>query len=240
MAIGSRLRKLSTSDLVEKISEKIPSSSCLDPGDGTLGALYLSKVLQVFIETLPEDETDIYMHVKNRNDQRWGVDTDSVIPFKGAHTAITLGLLNWDYDPRPDEEQPEPGERITAGMILGHHLKTYTSALVEVLCDAAIEAHEDGPEDEYVAIINVPGYSPMAEEPAEFPTIASAWEYLADERCRSEEQDETTDEYSDTVEQLRTLAEAADPQCGSVYGGTPGYDGDHDLGLVYTVTHRQD
>lgn len=106
----------------------------------------------------------------------------------------------------------------------------------------------------FVATVNVPGYLPMADEPAEFDTAQEAWSYLADERERGED-DTEGDEYSDTHKKLSELGEEtrwqgrhkdvapwlaenglnADGE-GTVYGDTPGYDGDHDLGLAYCVT----
>jgi hypothetical protein len=89
----------------------------------------------------------------------------------------------------------------------------------------------------YVATINTPGYLPMDDDPPVFDTAAEAWAYLAEERERAEDEDESTDEYSGTLTALRELA---DPRRElvpfTVYGDTPGYDGDHDLGLAYTVS----
>ncbi|HEX2242600.1 MAG TPA: hypothetical protein VHK27_05000 [Gammaproteobacteria bacterium] len=115
----------------------------------------------------------------------------------------------------------------------------------------------------FVATINVPGYLPMDDEPPVFDTAQEAWSYLAEERTRAEDQypewcDHSTcqirpcDEYSETRETLSVLAEAAHWEhserdtwllenrlapdgTGAVYGSTPGYDGDHDLGLAYNV-----
>lgn len=230
--IKNKLSKMRHVDLVDRVEPKVGHNTCHYQGTGTLGAVYLDKVVRVFVETvLPDDEDDIKMVVKNRDDQRWGIDPDFIAPYKSPETAISLGLLNWEFT--VDEES-----NVTANQILVAHLKTYTKALVEVLCEAAIEAYEEGEEPQYIAIINVPGYSPMAEEPAEFETIAEAWQYLAEERRRSEDEDESTADYSDTVKALGYMVES--PKCDSVYGPTPGYDGDHDLGLVYTVTHKQD
>jgi len=232
MTIAGKLSKMTHVDLVDRVEAKVPGT-CHYQDSKTLGGQYLDKVLRVFIETvLPEDDSDIQMVVKNRNDERWGIDPDYIAPYNAPETAVTLGLLGWDFT--VDEESV-----VTANMILVAHLKTYTKALVEVLCEAAIEAYEEGPDMQYLAIINVPGYSPMAEEPAEFETIKEAWEYLAEERRRDEENlDHAAPDYSDTVRSLEYMAMS--PKCDSVYGPTPGYDGDHDLGLVYTVTHKQD
>ena len=102
----------------------------------------------------------------------------------------------------------------------------------------------------FVATINVPGYLPMDDEPPVFDTPAQAWEYLADERKRAEDDlpewsdhecpDPNACGYTDTYAELAGLAgQGADALwdgTGSVTGDTPGYSGDHDLGLVYSVS----
>ena len=97
----------------------------------------------------------------------------------------------------------------------------------------------------FVATINTPGYMPMDDEPPTFDTTREAWDYLADERRRSEDDFEGVG-YSATLNILQLRAEGNfDPGYGSVdeitgegtvNGDTPGYDGDHDLGLSYSVT----
>jgi hypothetical protein len=99
----------------------------------------------------------------------------------------------------------------------------------------------------YVATINVPGYLPMDDDPPVFDTAQEAWEYLASERERGED-DTEGENYSATVEELQTLADPAnwrngvidssanDDGTGTIYANTPGYDGGHDLGLAYSVT----
>jgi hypothetical protein len=106
--------------------------------------------------------------------------------------------------------------------------------------------------EKFIAIINTPGYMPEAE-PAEFDTVGEAWEWLAQERRDAEDEAETVAQgYSATVNILDTLAAdqdwstcenaGVDPLSaeGTVYGPTPGYEGDHDLGLAYTVTSREE
>lgn len=107
----------------------------------------------------------------------------------------------------------------------------------------------------YVATINVPGYLPMGDDPPVFESVGDAWLYLADERVKEEDQcedwagDNGLGEYSSTVATLRYIAggehEHGSPHedwptaadgTGHVYGSTPGYDGDHDLGLAYCVS----
>jgi len=103
----------------------------------------------------------------------------------------------------------------------------------------------------YVATINTPGYLPEAE-PAEFDTAAEAWEYLAGERRNAEDETEAVAQgYSATYNTLDMLATSLDwstcenagidplSETGTVYGPTPGYEGDHDLGLAYTVTEQE-
>jgi hypothetical protein len=116
----------------------------------------------------------------------------------------------------------------------------------------------------YVATINIPGYLPQDDDPPTFEDARSAWEYLANERERDEDNYEEwplidpsdpessgTTEYTETVATLRDLADESTDYAtaevqkdygvdsdgtGSVNGPTPGYDGDHDLGLDYTVS----
>jgi len=102
----------------------------------------------------------------------------------------------------------------------------------------------------FEAIINTPGYLPEADEPAIFHTAREAWDYLADERRDAEDSAIDIDDaepfegYSATVNTLECFARGEwDPALGAsdddgtgvVYGSTPGYDGDHDLGKAYSV-----
>lgn len=100
----------------------------------------------------------------------------------------------------------------------------------------------------YVATINTPGYLPEGD-PLYASNPAECWEWLADERLRAE--DATDDdwnggEYSDTLHELRrrsrvaAMAPHASVNLGTVYGDTPGYDGDHDLGVAYSVDVTSD
>lgn len=101
----------------------------------------------------------------------------------------------------------------------------------------------------YVTGINTPGYMPFDDDPPIFETPAEAWEYLADERERQEDfafdyayscDPGLPDEgYSDTVKELREAALNGTGE-GAIYGDTPGYDGDHDLGQAYTVAWLPD
>lgn len=100
----------------------------------------------------------------------------------------------------------------------------------------------------YVATINVPGYLPMDDDPPTFETAAEAWWYLYHERVESE-RDASCDLCDDTMthgpfgdcdddsETGRELGQAARrAEIGTIYGPTPGYRGDHDLGLAYSVS----
>lgn len=96
---------------------------------------------------------------------------------------------------------------------------------------------------EYVATINVPGYLPMDDEPPTFETTAAAWGYLADERKRDDAawipDDPEDPEGPASLDECTLTLEAYERDGhgeGTVYGNTPGYDGDHDLGLAYSVS----
>jgi hypothetical protein len=108
--------------------------------------------------------------------------------------------------------------------------------------------------EKYVAIINTPGYLPDADDtPPVFDTVGEAWEWLAQQRRDAEDEAETVAQgYSATVNILQMVADSQDwSTCenagvdplsaeGTVYGPTPGYEGDHDLGLAYTVMSREE
>jgi hypothetical protein len=97
----------------------------------------------------------------------------------------------------------------------------------------------------FIATINTPGYLPEGD-PGYFFNATEAWDYLRGERYDAftdADLDEGTDP---TFARLRSLSEGllwdelgwddTARGAGSVNGSTPGYDGDHDLGLAYTVT----
>jgi hypothetical protein len=82
----------------------------------------------------------------------------------------------------------------------------------------------------YLAVYNVPGYSPeMAAIP--FDTADEAWEYLWGEH------DLALFNVGQDVPAAHVEAFAAARKAGhgSVTLPTPGYTGDHDLGVAYTV-----
>ncbi len=99
----------------------------------------------------------------------------------------------------------------------------------------------------YNARVNMPGYMPETD-PAIFSTPQEAWQYLADDRERSEDSaDMPGDDYSDTHARLSALAaesawadgnvpaDLAPDGSGWIHGDTPGSDSPHDLGWVYAV-----
>jgi hypothetical protein len=89
----------------------------------------------------------------------------------------------------------------------------------------------------YVATINTPGYLPEGDAVV-FDTAAEAWSYLADELRRTEDdmfEEGDDDAFSETVDELDAKAQAGSGE-GVVYGDTPGYKGDHDLGKAYCVS----
>lgn len=94
----------------------------------------------------------------------------------------------------------------------------------------------------YVATINVPGYTPEDDDPPLFDTAQEAWEWLADERERDEDEVSPDGPHSVTLDDMRALAQAdtegQDYSKGgqAIFGDNPYYTGEHDLGLVYSVT----
>lgn len=86
------------------------------------------------------------------------------------------------------------------------------------------------------AIINTPGYLPWADENHEFETCSQAWEYLRDQRLYHLDDpmaDEDADSPDEPIEEMESYIDT--DEVGSVWGHTPGYDGDHDLGIKYSV-----
>lgn len=114
---------------------------------------------------------------------------------------------------------------------------------------------------QYIATINTPGYLPDSGDIAVFDTATEAWEYLWDERNRHIEEtydgeadpdgnpwgeDECLDILSANVSCASGMHANTEPYpgcltdgTGTVTGPTPGYEGDHDLGLAYTVTAHE-
>jgi hypothetical protein len=86
--------------------------------------------------------------------------------------------------------------------------------------------------------MNVFGYLPWDDdEPPVFDTASDAWAYLAEQRREQEEI--TGDEVpTETVSALDAYA-VTEHGPGTLYGSSPGYDGDHDLGIAYSVTETE-
>lgn len=85
----------------------------------------------------------------------------------------------------------------------------------------------------YIATINVPGYLPTGC-PVEFDTTQEAWQYLAREVDHAWDYC-PDDDNGACIEADTALGLVDRTQPGTVYAPTPGYRGDHDLGLAYTV-----
>ena len=113
----------------------------------------------------------------------------------------------------------------------------------------------------YVATVNVPGYLPMDDDPPVFDTAEEAWWHLYHERCYAEGEVEcdlcngesthgVSGDCDDDSETGTALAKSARwagsglvcdfEAVGTVYGPTPGYRGDHDLGLAYSVSQTEE
>lgn len=87
----------------------------------------------------------------------------------------------------------------------------------------------------YHATINVPGYLPMADELVTFDTPAEAWQYLVSEVERSWDE-YPEDENGASIDAHTQMHNVNQAETGTIYAPTPGYDGEHDLGLAYSVT----
>lgn len=89
---------------------------------------------------------------------------------------------------------------------------------------------------QFTTIINTPGYLPWAESNEEFDTCSQAWEYLIQVRTDQLDDpmpDEDHDKPDSALEEM--IEHANEGSLGSVWGRTPGYNGDHDLGIAYSV-----
>lgn len=82
----------------------------------------------------------------------------------------------------------------------------------------------------YLALVNTPGYLPWDDDPPIFDTPAEGWAYLAEHRERAFDL-EGVPEADEGLRDLRAMPD----EPGLVYADTPGYDGEHDLGLAYSV-----
>lgn len=87
---------------------------------------------------------------------------------------------------------------------------------------------------EYIATMNVPGFLPMDDDPPVFDTPREAWQYLVSEVDRS--WDEYPDDDNAACVTAHTQMHNIDQNaCGVIVAPTPGYEGDHDLGIAYCV-----
>lgn len=91
----------------------------------------------------------------------------------------------------------------------------------------------------YVATINIPGYLPQDDDPPTFETAREAWQYLVGEVDRSWDYypEDTNGACLEAHTEMHNLDQS---QPDTVYAPTPGYVGDHDLGLAYSVTYEED
>lgn len=100
----------------------------------------------------------------------------------------------------------------------------------------------------FTATVNVPGYLPMADQPAVFDSAKEAWEYLLEHRKEDEDasaeanEDAVPQGYSDTVTELEKQVRVIErglicdfEGVGSVHGPST-IEMMHDLGLTYSVT----
>ena len=209
-------------------------AECGSPDDaGSAGAGFLTRVRDALVESVEDkwtNGTPLADAVEAVRDGEAAHRIADEAPDIHTHARwrqfIDLTAYNEDIS-----EYGEPSDDMTENA--GVALYIIANRLVHVLLD---EIEENAPQ--YVATISVPGYLPMDDEPAVFETIAEAWEYLAEERERAEDDaysstDELEEfEYSDTVNALHRATGVGT----TVYGDPPGYEGDHDLGLAYSVS----
>src|SRR5690606_27349761 len=124
MTIANTLRKINALDLIDRLGQSIPPAS---RRPRNLGVSYIRTVRDRFIESLPDQDDDIYAHIKNRDDARWGLTLYDLAPFRLSAVADDLGLLSWPH---------QTAERITPAQVLSIHLGSFTTMLVDVLCEA--------------------------------------------------------------------------------------------------------
>lgn len=87
----------------------------------------------------------------------------------------------------------------------------------------------------YLALVNTPGYMPWDDDPPIFDTPGEAWGYLAEHRAGAYGMDGVP-EHDEGIRDLGAQEAAGEhASTGCVYAPTPGYEGDHDLGLAYSV-----
>lgn len=86
----------------------------------------------------------------------------------------------------------------------------------------------------YLATTNVPGYLPTDDDPPVFDSPGAAWEHHMAEVERSYWGDGLPAPGQQQLD-VEAAISAASHAPGTVYAPTPGYDGDHDLGIAYCV-----
>ena len=191
----------------------------------------LITIRNAFIDALPDDDSDIYAWAKNRNDQRWGVDLDSVLPYTRMSYVLAFHLHTLPVG--------HVDENVSALVLLTAKLHDHVQIVVTGLVSKAIEIYEEQPDaPEFVAIVNVPGYVPD-DAPQGFETPQEAWQYLADDRkyiCAENDRDHLSDR---AWQVMNGYALNPNAQIESVLTDNPAYSGDHGLGLAYTVTQAE-
>lgn len=92
---------------------------------------------------------------------------------------------------------------------------------------------------QYVATINTPGYLPDSDDPPTFDTPRDAWQHLVSEvdRFWDDFPEDTNGACVDAHSQMHNIDQS---KPGVVNAATPGYEGDHDLGVAYCVTDVTD
>lgn len=91
---------------------------------------------------------------------------------------------------------------------------------------------------QFVATVNVPGYLPMDDDPPVFDSPREAWQYLVSEVDRQWDE-YPEDENGASLTAHTQLHNINQDRVGAIHAPTPGYTGDHDLGLVYSVSEYQ-
>lgn len=86
----------------------------------------------------------------------------------------------------------------------------------------------------YAAIQTTPGYLPTEDNPAAFNNTRDAWQYLVSKVDRAWDEN-PEDENGACIEAHTRMHSQDQSQTGTIYAPTPGYVGDHDLGVAYSV-----
>lgn len=91
----------------------------------------------------------------------------------------------------------------------------------------------------YMATRNVPGYMPMDDDPPIFESAREAWQHHVEEVERDWD-DYPDDENGACIEAHTTLHNIDQSREGAFHAPTPGYEGEHDLGVAYSVTYVEE